>query len=426
MARWGTLSGTVTDEYGDPIQGVGVEALEVQYKAGRRRLVSAGASRVTDDLGRYRLHGLPPGRYVVSASVGQISLDDLPGYTRSYFPGTPNPGEAQFVPLALSQEADAIDFSVSRATTARVSGTVFGPGGDPGMPGTLMLAPSQRSSSASVAVGAQIGRDGTFVFPNVAPGQYVIQAYRSRSNPHTEGDFGALPVTVNGIDLAGLRLQTSSGSSITGRITFDALDPTTTAKPTDFELATRPADFDMSPPNNWASADIHPDGTFEMAGLNGPRRLEILRAPPGWVLKEIRVKGVDVTDRPLSLGTRDQSLTDVEVVMTDRVTELGGAITDNRARPVPGATFVVFSTDRDRWYPASRYLRHAVTGPDGAFTVAGLPAGSYHASVVTRIPTGGEDAWQDPQFLESLVLSASTVTVVDGQRARLTLRLRAP
>ena len=62
MARWSTLSGTVTDEYGDPIQGVGVEVLRVQYEAGRRRLVSAGTSRLTDDLGRYRLYRPRPWR----------------------------------------------------------------------------------------------------------------------------------------------------------------------------------------------------------------------------------------------------------------------------------------------------------------------------------------------------------------------------
>ena len=427
MARWSTLSGTVADEYGDPIQGVGVEVLRVRYEAGRQRLASAGESRVTDDLGRYRLHGLAAGQYIVSAAVGQVSSEDLPGYARSYFPGTPNPGEAQYVSVGLAQDADAIDFSMSRARTARVAGIVLGPTGEPTLPGALTLAPSQRSSSVTnVAVGARIAPDGTFVFPNVPPGQYVIQAYRGRLNSHTEGEFGALPVTVNGTDITDLRLQTSSGSSVTGRVTFDALDPTTTPKPSDVELAPIPADFDLSPPNNPASAEIHADWTFEIAGLNGPRRLQILRAPPGWALKEIRMNGIDVIDRPLSLGRRDQWLANVEVVMTDRVTELSGTITDDRARRVPGATLVVFSTDRDRWYPASRHFRRAAAGPDGAFTVAGLPSGSYYASAAARIPTDEEDAWQDPQFLESLVLHASTVTVVDGLNAQLALRLSAP
>jgi hypothetical protein len=426
MARWSTLSGTVIDEYGDPIQGVGVQVLRVQYEAGRRRLVSAGTSRVTDDLGRYRLYGLVPGRYIVSAAVGHVSSDDLPGYGRSYFPGTPNAGEAQSVSVDLAQDVGFVDFSMSRMRTARVAGIVLGPTGEPSVPGALTLVPSQRSSSVtSVAVGARIAPDGSFVFPNVPEGQYVIQAYRGRSNAHTEGEFGAVLVSVDTADVTGVSVRTSSGSSVTGRFRFDVESPTTTPDPSGFELTAIPADFDMSPPNNPASADIHSDWTFEMSGLNGPRRLELARTPPGFALEEIRVNGADVTDVPISLGTRAQSLANVEVVLTDRVTELSGTVVDDRARPVGDARVIVFSTDRQQWYPASRYLRHSSASQDGAFTVTGLPSGSYFASAVTAIPMGADDAWQDPQFLESLIPGASTIGVAGRQRAVLTLRLHS-
>jgi hypothetical protein len=160
--------------------------------------------------------------------------------------------------------------------------------------------------------------------------------------------------------------------------------------------------------------------------LNGPHRLQVVRAPTGWTLKAIRVNGIDVTDKPMAFGTRDQSLANVEVVMTNRGTALSGTIADDRGQPAPGATLVVFSTDRGAWYDASRYLRHAMAGPDGSVKVAGLPPGSYYASAITRMPAGGEDAWQDPQFLESLMAGASTVSVADGQTPALALRLRAP
>jgi protocatechuate 3,4-dioxygenase beta subunit len=426
MARWSTLSGTVADEYGDPIQGVGVEVLRVQYEAGRRRLVSAGTSRLTDDLGRYRIYGLAPGGYIVSAAVGQVSSEDLPGYGRAYFPGTPNAGEAQYVSVGLAQDVGFVDFSMSRVHTARVTGIVLGPTGEPSAPGALTLAPSQRSSSVtSVAVGARIAPDGTFVFPNVPQGQYVIQAYRGRSNAHTEGEFGAVLVSVNTADVIGVIVRTSSGSSVTGRFRFDVENPTTTPEPSDFGLTAIPIDLEMSPPNNPASADIHRDWTFDMSGLNGPRRLQMVRTPPGFALEEIRVNGVDVTDRAISLGTRAQSLASVEVVLTDRVTELSGTVVDDRGRPVGGARVILFSTDRQQWYPASRYLRHSSASQDGTFTVTGLPVGSYAAAAVTAIPAGAEDAWQDPQFLESLIPGASMIGVADRQKVVLTLRLHS-
>ncbi len=426
LARWRALEGHVLDELGDPLQGASVHVLQVRYEAGRRRLVRAGGgARTTDDLGRYRLYGLMPGQYIVSATIGGASSMDVPGYARSYFPGTPNPGEARFLSMNASQDVSGIDFSLSRTRTARVAGKMLNAAGEPTSPGSLWLLPSQRSTAVtSVPLGARILDGGTFEFPNVPAGQYVIKADRGRSNSWTEGEFGTLPVSVNGADVTDLTLQTSSGSSIKGRFTLDTYDNSKIPAASKIELSPMPVDFDLSP-SNPATAEIQADWSFEIAGVNGPRRLELLRAPAGWALKEIRVKGIPVTDRPLAFGKKDQSLTGVEVVLTDRVNEVTATIKDDRDRPAPNSILIVFSTDRDRWYPASRFLRKGVAGPEGAVTVAGLPFGSYYAATVARVPIEGEDGWQDVEFLASLAPRASTVTLGDGQKLLLNLRLPA-
>src|SRR5438477_246628 len=83
--------------------------------------------------------------------------------------------------------------------------------------GSLSLVSSVRSSTAvNVAIGARLPGDGSFEFPNVPPGQYVIRADRGRSPSWIEGEFGTLPVTVDGVDVTGLLVQTSVGSSIKG------------------------------------------------------------------------------------------------------------------------------------------------------------------------------------------------------------------
>ncbi len=73
-------------------------------------------------------------------------------------------------------------------------------------------------------------KDGRFEFPNVTPGQYVIQVDRGRRNAATEGEFGTLPVSVDGADITDLVLQTSTGSSITGRVTFETFRGTQIAE----------------------------------------------------------------------------------------------------------------------------------------------------------------------------------------------------
>ena len=133
--------------------------------------------------------------------------------------------------------------------------------------------------------------------------------------------------------------------------------------------------------------------------------------------------GIDVTDRPLTFGRATQSLTGVEVVLTDRINEISGSIVDDHAKPAPKSHVIVFSSDRDRWYPASRFLRHASAGADGTVVLAGLPSGSFYAVAVAQLPADGDDAWQDPVYLESLILRATSIALGDGQKQILNLKV---
>jgi protocatechuate 3,4-dioxygenase beta subunit len=419
LSRLGSLSGRVVDERGDPFEGARVEVLQIRYEEGRRRLVPASQLSLTDDLGRYRLSGLAPGRYAVSAAAGDVLSVDIPGYARAYYPGTANPGQAQFITIDAAQDQIGIDLSLPRTRTARVSGTLINAAGVHGPGGSLTMSPSYSSPSAiDVPIGARIRDNGEFEFANVAPGQYVIRAEQGRRNASTEGEFGTLPVVVDGADVRGLRLQTSAGSSIHGRITFDARDPSARPPARALELAAAAVNFDLAP-RSVASADIHDDWSFDLSGINGPRRLLLAAAPAGWTLEDVRVNGVSAIDRPLAFGRADQSLQNVEVVLTDRVSELAGRVHDGRGEPLPGVSVIVFSTDRDRWYHASRFIGMTAAGEGGAYSLTGMPFGAYYAAAIRRLPNEGDQAWRAPEFLAALIPGAATVTIRDGQKVSL-------
>jgi hypothetical protein len=423
LARWSAISGQVSDDRNEPIAGATVQTLQLRYDGGRRRLVPVGAARVTNDLGRYRSYGLRPGQYVVTAALPGTAPAEMAGYTRSYYPGTANPAGAQFVSIGAAQEVDGIDIALARARTARVSGRVLNSDGQPTSPGSLSLVSSVRSASAvSVSLGARLAGDGSFEFSNVPPGQYVIRADRGRRPPWVEGEFGTLAVAIDGADVTNLIVQTSAGSAITGRFTFNARDRSKLPAPSAFELRPLPVDFDAVP-SSVATANIRDDWTFEMMGVNGPRRLELTRVPPGWALQDVRVSGIDVTDRPLPFGRREQSLNGVEVIVTDRITELSGTIVAVDTHGAQPAAVIVFSTDRRRWYPESRFMRKTTAGSDGAFSVLGLPFGSYYVAAVASLPFSGANDWQDPAFLETLVFRASTVTLAEGRKETVKLEL---
>ncbi len=433
LPRHSAIVGEIADDFGDPVEGATVNAWQIRYQSGRRRLlgVDEANTAVTDDLGHFRLFGLPAGQYVVTAAIGQVSTQpggaDVGGFASTYFPGTTNPSEARLLTVARAQDTVGVNFALVPLPTARITGRRLGADGEP-MSGSLTLTRSQRSGViATPSTGARIARDGRFEFPNVAPGEYVIQADSGKHSAQREGDFVSQFVTVNGANIDNVLLQSLPGSTITGRVVFEG-DP-----PENFRgLAIEPAraDADRTPLNNGsvARSTVQRDLTFTIEGVHGPRRLVVDRVPPGWMVKTITAGGVDVTDATLSFGTRDESLSDVEVVLTNRVTRLAGTVTDARGQPATGYTVLIFPTDRDRWYVGSRFFRRSSGGESGMFVVTGLPPGSYDVAPVTGLGAlrEGGDAWQDPEVLDSLAFRATHVTLADGQQLSVSATLVSP
>ena len=66
LPRGSVIAGHVMDESGDPMPGISVQVMRYQYAQGNRQLVPAGTAQ-TDDQGAFRVWGLNPGEYYVSA-----------------------------------------------------------------------------------------------------------------------------------------------------------------------------------------------------------------------------------------------------------------------------------------------------------------------------------------------------------------------
>jgi protocatechuate 3,4-dioxygenase beta subunit len=424
LPRASAIAGRIVDENGEAVENAIVRLLQTRRFRGRRQLteVPGVVSRRTDDVGRYRVFGVKPGSYIVSATIGQLTPGvgnaDVPGYAPTYFPGTPNPAEAQFVTVRLSEDVLSVDFALARVATARVAGKAIDSDGNP-ITGGLALIPSHRASViGGQSLGAHISPDGDFEFRNVPPGDYVVQASRARRNTSSEGEFAAQFVTVNGRDITGINLRATIGSTISGRI---ASDDDGSFSPLDVELVALPVDYDLAPAGSASPtrAAVESDGSFQMTGVHGPRRLRVTHTPRGWTLKAILLNGNDVTDRTLSFGAKDQSIKDLQVMLTNRQTKLTGAVAEARAK----TQVLVFSTRRDAWDAVSRFTARTTVDDNGGFAVEGLPPGEYYAAAVEAARVGGpEDEWQDPDLFESLVPSAKVITLFEGQET--TIRLR--
>jgi hypothetical protein len=426
LARQSAIMGRILDENGEPVEGARVHAQQLRYVGGRYRLVDAFGShdRLTDDRGQFRVYGLQAGSYIISAVVGQIdypsnAMVNLPGYAPTFYPGRQRVSEAEPVRVAAGQDVEIPEFALARVRTARISGRALSSQGEP-ITGGLVIRPTVRSGGVGEEFGARIERDGTFEFRNIAPGEYVIVASKGRLQPSVEGEFAATAITVDGSDIEGMTIRTNAGSTIAGHVVLEGGN----ALPDAFKIEPYPVDPDFDPPAGGAiaQAELTPALDFRMSGISGPRRFRLTEAPDGWMLKGVRVNGQDVTDDTLSFGTSDQSLSDVEIVLSFAGGEVSGTVTAPRGLPPSVYSVIVFSDDSNQWYADSRYLKAGPVAADGRFDVRGLPSGSYF---VVAIPRVEGDGWQEPRLLEALEATAPRRLVTEGQTLSLVLKAAA-
>ena len=73
LPRGSVIAGRIIDEFGEPVADVMVSALHYRTFSGRRRLVPVGRFGMTDDMGHFRMYGLAPGDYYISATLRAVA-----------------------------------------------------------------------------------------------------------------------------------------------------------------------------------------------------------------------------------------------------------------------------------------------------------------------------------------------------------------
>ena len=437
LPRGSVISGRVTDEFGEPVANASVTALRFGYIGGARRLMPAGGQNSrdnTDDHGQFRLFGLAPGDYVLTASFrmsGREATDpsgDTTGYAPTYYPGTTNVADAQRITVGVSQEQSNVIFSLVAVPLVRVTGAVLNSQGTPVPNGSVVLTPSSTRSTIAAPRSQLSGRidgSGQFRITNVPPGRYIAQvrafARRGRGAGArlnaADTEFGRQEITVGAEDLIGVVILTGPGARVTGQVVSDTGAPPS-ANPRQLSVMTRPVQLDPSASNGGGNARLNEDFTFEINGIVDPRVFRV-NAPDGWTLKAVMLNGQDITDTPLDLPP-GQTVTGLQVVITDRLTEVNGSLSDTRNRPITDATVVIFPSDEDKWYYQSRFIRAARPDQDGRFSIRGLPPSTDYLAIAVQ---GLEDGRAgDPEFLATIRDQAASFSLAEGETRALDLR----
>ncbi len=223
LVRGGIVTGTVTNSLGDPVIGVNVRALIIRDAKGDALKGRSFAFRddSTDDRGVYRIYGLPPGTYLISAGSFGFSSSFTPYDLDSptYAPSSTRDTAAEIV--VRSGEESTADIRYRGEPGHTVSGTVKlnGTGG-----ATVTLLPANGNLSPAGNTFQSPNNRG-FSFNGVTDGDYDLVAQEV-----IVGAIGSVPllslseprrVTVKGANVSGIELSTRPLSSLSGRILLE-------------------------------------------------------------------------------------------------------------------------------------------------------------------------------------------------------------
>ena len=422
LPRGSVITGRVVDEYGEPVADVQVMPMQNRFVQGRRRMTPTGRSASTNDVGEFRLFGLAPGQYYISATLRNFTFgdsDERSGYAPTYYPGTANPSEAQRIKVDLGQTLSDLNIALVATRTSKVSGAVIDSEGHPVTTGGVMAMPRGSGGMFFGPAGnGMIRPDGTFSLAGLAPGDYLLRA--NIGMPADGGpQFATAEISVNGDDVSGVRLVASKMIVATGRIVVqDAASAQSLKLP--IRLMPAPVNPDDMMFGAGAGGTVKDDFTFELRVQPGRFRVMSGSPMPGWTIRAVRQNGVDVTDSGIEFMAGGDA-SGIEVEFTNRISDVSGVVTNSRGEPVKDYTVLIFSQDREQWIGNTRYRSVARPDQDGRFQARALPPGRYYAVALDAVDVNESN---DPEFLDQIRTKAITFSLNEAETKVLDLKIQ--
>ena len=343
--RYSTISGTVRDNFGNPIKGASICI---------RGHCSYYPYAVTDDQGRFTIRYLSSGDYTLDASH--------PLYRTEYWTstgGTPAAGEAEAVHVASVTDVTGIDFSLTKLGV--ITGRITDMRGS-GISGASVWADS---GCTSTRANTTADANGYYTLAALQPGTYQLGASADGYVTYYYSDAGsgscsgadsvsaALDTVASGIDIMLPRV-----ASISGRILDTAGRPIALANVT------------AARAQCCASASVTANYQGEYSIPNLPPGDYILRASSALYTTEYWTPsgGSPYHGQPVPLQ-EGHSMTGVDFSLA-RPSSISGRITDRYGNPLTGAVVEAESTDCRPCFTTS-------TGGDGSYYFFQIAIGDY-------------------------------------------------
>jgi len=405
---------------------VQVTALREAYSDGKRKL-SPDAQETTNDLGEYRLFGLRPGRYFVSATYstknhaleqsgdaedsGMAAAEESSAerYVPTYYPGTPDAAKAATISVKPGDEIPSVDILLQRVAAYKVHGRIYNMiAHRTGKDVSIMMLPrnSQLAGSVFNFEAAVLGKDGSFVLNDVLPGSYTLSAFWfDEGKPYVAKQN----IDVGNADVEGVTLTIAPGMTINGRVIWDG-------KPSleGDELSISPFSSEQGIDFGGA-ARVAPNGAFTLKDISEDTyHLSVTGMSKDCYIKAIRYGMADA----LYDGFAAQRGTDasLEVTLSSRGARVQGTVTDADGLPLAGVWAVLVPEEAHRGQ--MQMYKETRTDQYGHFELRGIPPGNYKLFSWDQVENG---AWQDPEFLKPFEEKGAEVKLQEGDQKTVNL-----
>ncbi|MGB9181942.1 MAG: carboxypeptidase regulatory-like domain-containing protein [Pyrinomonadaceae bacterium] len=429
--RGGSINGKITYTDGEPAVGLPVSLMRreegriLPFRNGRYGDVR------TDDRGVYRVSGLPPGEYIVSASeeVERVMQrgDSVYSYgggslSATYYPAATSARSASGLRVEAGREVSDINITLIERSTHKVSGTVtVKRDGTPLVRAQVMVQlKTEPGDFADSHMYSQTDERGYWTLEEVPDGTYIINV--TPPQPEMRGSDGRnydrayreamgrfvaknQDLTVAGADVSGLAIEMSEGARIRGTLRVEGDKPL----PQNIYISAEAANGErvMQP-----SSRVEQDNTWIVGGLPaGDNFLNVGVAGGKYYTKSITWNGMDLQRNPVNLDEGGE-VKGVEIVLsTDVATLTGRALNATDGAPLRNMVLILVPTDQSRWRSRSASLGGR-TGADGSFTITGAP-GEYFA-LIWRM-NDGPLAFNE-ENIRARTANAPRVTLRAGER----------
>jgi protocatechuate 3,4-dioxygenase beta subunit len=414
------ITGRVLDEDGDPVPNVSVQAMRSGYFRGKKQWLPAGVS-TTNDLGEYRIHGLAPGRYLLSAIYrpGGFMLESTQGgaaetYAPTYYPNAASPDSAAPLDVAAGAVLRDMDVRLQKTKTVHIRGRVLDP--RTGKGARTAMINLQPKSDTFLMFPRNMSRPyndkGEFVISSVTPGSYILTA---SINEDGKMMSARIPVEIGNSSLEDITLQPAPGLEINGRVTIEGQAPE--AKITNMRIYLQPRTPLMFGPGA-QGGQVRDDNTFTLTNVQ-PEIYDVrtFGAPDGSYIKSIRVGDADVIDSGLDIAT-GAAPGEMSVVIAMSAGQITGAVQNEKLEPAAGATVVLIPEGKrresDRWYQTTS------TDQYGNYTLKNIAPGEYR---VYAFDTVEFQAYMDPEWLKPFETKGEKVSIEENAKPSVQLRL---